>query len=364
MKKLANWLLLATASLGLIACGDKPQTTEVTAAATPQKTYQWKMVTSWPKNFPGLGVTPENFAKNVEAMSNGRIKIKVYGGGELVPPLEVFGSVSNGTAEVGHDAAYYAKGKLPAAQLFTAIPFGMNAQEMNGWLHYGGGMKLWEELYAPFNLIPMAGGSTGNQMAGWFKKEINSIDDLKGLKMRIPGLAGEVLKRVGGVPVTLSGGELFTALQSGTIDATEWVGPYNDMAFGLHKAAEYYYYSPWHEPGATLQFIFNKEAFEALPADLQAIVRVAARAANQDMLDEYTARNNASLNQLVNKHGVKLKKFPADVMAKLKSATAEVMAEQIANDPKMKKVWDSYQAFFEQARAYHDISEKEYYLTR
>ncbi len=322
------------------------------------------MVTSWPKNFPGLGIAPENFAKNVEAMSAGRLKIKVYGAGELVPAFEVFDSVANGTAQMGHDASYYAKGKIPAAQMFTAIPFGMNVQEMNAWLHYGGGLELWEELYAPFGIVPMAGGSTGIQMAGWFKKEINSIDDLQGLKMRIPGLAGEVLKRVGGIPVTLSGGELFTALQSGVIDATEWVGPYNDMAFGFYKAADYYYYSPWHEPGATLQFMVNKQALESLPADLQAIVKIAARAANGDMLEEYTARNNTALKQLVGKHGVKLKRFPDEVLAKLKSATAEVMAEKIAKDPAMKKVWDSYQTFFQQAKEYHDISEKEYYLTR
>lgn len=347
-------------------CGEAPQhSAEAQSAATaPAQTYRWKMVTSWPKNFPGLGSTPELFAKNVTAMSGGRLQIKVYGGGELVPALEVFDAVSNGTAQMGHDAAYYAKGKIPAAQMFTAIPFGMNAQEMNGWLHYGGGLALWEALYAPYNIVPMAGGNTGNQMAGWFKKEINGMDDLKGLKMRIPGLAGEVLKRVGGIPVTLSGGELFTSLQSGVIDATEWVGPYNDLAFGLHKAAEYYYYSPWHEPGAVLQFTLNKRAFEGLPDDLQQIVRVAARAANQDMLDEYTARNNVALKQLIEKHGVKLRKFPAEVMAGLKAATVEVMAEEVANDAAMKKVWDSYQQFSQQAREYHNISEKEYYLTR
>lgn len=363
MKKLLNWLVLGTAALGLIGCGEK-QATEGAAAVAPAKTYEWKMVTSWPKNFPGLGITPEKFATNVAAMSGGRLKIKVYGAGELVPAFEVFDAVSNGTAQAGHSAAYYWKGKVPAAQMFTAIPFGMNVQEMNSWLHYGGGMELWEELYAPFNLVPMAGGSTGIQMAGWFKKEINNLEDLKGLKMRLPGLGGEVLKRLGGIPVTLSGGELFTALQSGVIDATEWVGPHNDMAFGLYKAADYYYSSPWHEPGATLEFMFNKEALAALPADLQEIVKIAARAGNTDMLDEYTSRNNAALKQLVEKHGVKLRKFPDEVYDKLRSATAEVMAEEVAKDPAMKKVWDSYQAFFTQAKEYHAISEQAYYENR
>ena len=384
MKVLTRLALVAAVTVGLGGCGDHKTAgeqaketvkqmqqqaavsvdTAKTAPAEFSKVYDWKLVTSWPKNFPGLGVAPENFARNVEAMSGGRLKIHVYGAGELVPGLQVFDAVSNGTAQMGHAAAYYWKGKVPAAQMFTAIPFGMNATEMNGWIHYGGGLKLWEELYAPFGIVPMAGGSTGPQMAGWFKKEINTLDDLKGLKMRIPGLAGEVLKRLGGIPVTLSGGELFTALQTGAVDATEWVGPYNDKAFGLHEAAEFYYYSPWHEPGAMLEFLINKEALATLPADLQAIVKVAARAVNQDMQDEYTARNNAALQQLLEQNGVKLRKFSPEIMAGLKEATEQVMAEQVANDPVMKKVWDSYTEFFNGVKQYHNISEREYYLTR
>lgn len=366
MKSTFKALLLATLTLGLVACGDKTADTKAASSnsAAPAKTYKWKLVTSWPKNLPGLGTAPENFAKIVNEMTDGRLQVKVYGAGELVGGLEVFDAVKNGTAEIGHSGAYYWKGKIPAAQMFTAIPFGMNVQEMNGWLHYGGGLQLWEELYEPHGLVPMAGGSTGIQMAGWFKKEITSVDDFKGLKMRIPGLAGEVIKRMGGVPVTMPGGELFTALQTGAIDATEWVGPYNDMAFGFYKAANYYYYSPWHEPGATLEFIFNKQQLESLPKDIQAIVRVAARMINHDMLDEYTEANNRALNQLINKHGVQLKQFSPEIMAKLKAVTAEVMAEEVARDPAMKKVWDSYQAFYNNAKAYHEISERAYYNHR
>lgn len=363
MKKLLSVLLAATVTLGLVGCGEK-QSSGGDSTAAPAKTYKWKLVTSWPKNLPGLGVGPENFAKLVEEMSNGRMKIKVYGAGEIVPGFEVFDSVSNGTAQIGHSAAYYWKGKAPASPLFTAIPFGMNVQEVNAWLHYGGGLQLWEELYAPFNLIPMAGGSTGNQMAGWFKKEINTVEDLKGLKMRIPGIAGEVIEKLGALPVTMPGNELFTALQTGAIDATEWVGPYNDKQLGFQKVAEFYYYSPWHEPGATLEFIFNKSEFEKLPKDLQAIMRAAARVINSDMLDEYTAANNRALEELVNVDKVKLRKLSPEIMAKLKQATDEVMAEQVAKDPVMKKVWESYQAFYNQAKQYHKISEQEYYETR
>ena len=222
--------------------------------------YKWKMVTSWPKNFPGLGTGAENLANLITNLSNNRIMVKVFGANELVPPLEVFDFVSNGGAEIGHSGAYYWKGKSQACQFFSSVPFGLNAQEMNAWLYYGQGIELWEKLYNSFNLIPRPAGNTGVQMGGWFNKKINKVSDLQGLKMRIPGLGGDVLSRAGGVPVTLAGSEIFTALQTGVIDATEWVGPYNDRAFGLHKVAKYYYYPGWHEPGPSIECIINKQA--------------------------------------------------------------------------------------------------------
>ncbi|WP_199610965.1 TRAP transporter substrate-binding protein [Flocculibacter collagenilyticus] len=357
-------LLFVVASL-IAGCGEQDKSASTASQSTEtQQKFKWKLVTSWPKNFPGLGVTPEKFAKNVEAMSNGRLKITVYGAGEIVPGFEVFDAVSNGTAEMGHSGPYYWKGKIPAAQVFSSLPFGMNAQEMNGWLHHGGGLALWQEVYKPFGIIPLAGGNTGVQMAGWFKKEINSLDDLKGLKMRIPGLGGEVIKRLGAVPVTLTGGELFTALQSGAIDATEWVGPYNDLAFGLNKAADYYYYSGWHEPGTVLEFLINEKAYNALPKDLQAIVKVAARAANQDMLDEYTARNISALKQLQAQENVQLRALPDSVMTALRETTQQVIAEQAAQDPQLNKVWQSYSSFYKEVRAFHSLTEQQYYQNR
>ncbi|KUJ83137.1 ABC transporter substrate-binding protein [Microbulbifer flavimaris] len=329
-----------------------------------QETFEWKLVTTWPKNFPGLGSAPERFAKKVAEMSGGRLKIQVYGAGELVPAMGVFGAVSEGAAQMGHGAAYYWKGKLPAAQFFTAVPFGLNAQEMNGWLHHGGGLELWQEIYEPFNLIPMAGGSTGVQMAGWFNKEINSVEDLRGLKMRIPGLGGEVLNRAGGTAVTIPGGELYTALQTGVIDATEWVGPYNDLAFGFHQIAQYYYYPGWHEPGSILEFIVNKSAFEKLPDDLRAIVRAAARDANQDMLDEYTARNNRALKELVDQHGVQLKRLPDEVLSHLKQINTQLLEETAAEDPQFARIYKAFREFEAQVIPYHRISEEAYYETR
>ncbi len=351
-------------ALCLTACGGGQSSSSNEANTKPQETIKWKLVTSWPKNFPGLGKAPETFAEYVNAMSGGRLEVTVYGAGELVPGFEVFNAVSSGSAQMGHAGAYYWKGKIPAAPIFSAIPFGMNVTEMNAWLHYGGGIELWQELYQPFGVIPFAGGSTGVQMAGWFKKEINSVDDLQGLKMRIPGLGGEVFKEVGGLPVTLTGGEIFTSLQSGAIDATEWVGPYNDLTFGLHKAAQYYYHSGWHEPGTTLEFIVNEAAYKSLPEDLQKIIEVATRAVNQDMLDEYTARNHRAMQQLISEHGVQVKALPEDVMAALREATEVVLQNEATKNADFARIYDSYKAFAEQVKEYHKLSEQAYYENR
>jgi len=354
-----------------LAAGCQPQNTDKaeagsTAATAKQvdKPIEWKMVTTWPKNFPGLGTGANFLAKLIGEMSGGRIKVKVYGAGELVPAFEIFDTVSNGTAQLGHGSAYYWKGKNAALQFFSTVPFGLTADEMNAWLYHGGGMALWEEAYAPFGLIPMAAGNTGVQMAGWFNKEINSLSDLKGLKMRIPGLGGEVLKRIGGTPVNLPGAELFTAMQSGTIDATEWVNPYNDLAFGLHKVAKQYYYPGWHEPGTTLECFINQKAFDALPEDLQVIVKNAARVANQDMLAEYIARNTDALDRLVGEHKVDVRKLPDDVIDGLRNLSDEVVQELAAKDSQAQKIHESYQAFRDKVVRWQSISERAYLAAR
>jgi len=347
----------------LVGCGEHGSAPATTAKA-PAETLHWKMVTTWPKDYPGLGTGANFLAELIGQMSGGRIHVRVYGAKELVPALEIFDAVSQGTAEMGHGAAYYWKGKSEAAQFFSAVPFGLTAQEMNGWLYHGGGMKLWAEVYAPFGLVPTAAGNTGVQMAGWFNKEINGVADLQGLKMRIPGLGGEVLRRAGGTPVNLPGGEIFTSLQSGAIDATEWVGPYNDLAFGFYKAAKYYYYPGWHEPGTTLECFINKKAFEALPPDLQSIVANACRVANQDMLAEYTARNNAALQTLIHEHHVELRRLPEDALAKLRELSDEVVAEIAEKDPISHKVYDSFVRFRRQAMAWSDLAERTYLNVR
>jgi len=354
----------------LAGCGaGEPTTGSDAGAAAPAKVYRWKMVMAWPKNFPGLGTGAERFAEHVAAMSAGRLKIHIYGAGELVPPMEVFDAVSQGTAEMGHSAAYYWKGKVPASVFFTSVPFGMTTTETNAWLHYGGGLELWREAYAPFNIIPFAGGNTGVQMAGWFSKEINSLSDLKGLKMRIPGLGGEVFQRVGGQPINIPGSELYISMETGVIDAVEWVGPYNDLAFGFQNLGKgqrtlHYYYPGWQEPTGTLELLVNKKAFESLPADLQAIVEVAARAANQDMMDEYIAYSARAYQDLLERYGVDIRPLPMDVLESLRKESAEVLESIAVSDELAGRIYASQQAFAANTVPYQRITEEAYIEVR
>ena len=335
----------------------------IARAKKNQPEYNWRMVTTWPKNFPGLGTGAQYLANTINKLSGGRIKVTVYGSGELVPAFEIFDAVSNGVAELGHGSAYYWKGKNDTFQFFSTVPFGMTANEMNSWLYKGGGMALWEEAYKDFNLVPMAAGNTGVQMGGWFNKEINSLNDLKGLKMRIPGLGGEVLKRAGGTPVNLPGGELFTALKTGTIDATEWVSPYNDLAFGLHKAAKYYYYPGWHEPGTTLECFVNKDKYEELPEDLKSILLGASKMANIDMLCEIISKNNEALEVLKNKHQVDIRSYPEEVLNELYEISIKVVKELSLSSDFAKEVYNSYTSFHKKTRNWNEISIKSYLNT-
>lgn len=330
-------------------------------AVHAKKVYNWRMATTWPPHFPVLGVGADLLAKYIEELTDGRIKIHVYGGGELVPPLQTFDAVSQGMVEMGHGAAYYWAGKAPATQFFAAVPFGMNAQQMNSWIYAGDGQKLWDEVYAPFNLKPFPAGNTGVQMGGWFNKEINSIKDFKGLKMRIPGLGGKVLAKAGGSAVLSPGGEIYTNLERGVIDATEWVGPYHDYLMGFYKVAKYYYYPGWHEPGTVLETFVNKKAFEKLPKDLQMAIETATYRTNIWMLAEFDSKNNIYLQKLIKEHNVKLKKFPDSVLKQLKVYSDEVLAEITSKDAQSKKVYENFKAFKKNVSAWSKISEIAYY---
>ena len=361
--KFARIGLLILLWVGLTACEsaiEGERENQEPANAATQKTYNWKLVTTWPKNLPALGTAPVRFAERVKIMSGGRLNIKVYAAGELVPAFGVFDAVSQGNAQMGHGAAYYWRGKVPVAAMFATVPFGFLAQEMNAWLHFGGGLELWQEAYAPFNLRPMTGGNSGMQMAGWFNTEINSLADIQGLKMRIPGLGGEVFQRAGGIAVAIPGSEVFTALQTGVIDATEWVGPYNDMALGLHTIGKYYYYPGWHEPGSALEAIVNKDAWDSLPEDLQVILEVANQAMNQEMLDEFTARNATALRSLVEEHNVQLRKLPDDVLKEFRRIAELVVKENAQGNELSQRIYQSYIDFKKDTMAYYAITDRAY----
>jgi TRAP-type mannitol/chloroaromatic compound transport system substrate-binding protein len=344
----------------LTACSPQGSGSTEGSVQTDQssETFEWKMVTTWPKNFPGLGTGANRLAETIGRLSNQRLKIKVYGGGELVPSFEVFDAVQQGTAEMGHGASYYWKGKIPATQVFAGVPFGPTGHELNGWYYHGGGLELYQQAFEPHGVLPFPVGNSGVQMGGWFNKEINTLEDLTGLKMRIPGLGGEVLKRAGGTPVNVPGAELFTALQSGTIDAAEWIGPYNDLAFGLFRAAKYYYYPGWQEPGTGLEGIVNADAWASLPPDLQEIVKVACMAAVTDMYAEFEAMNGRALQTLLNEHNVQLKAFPDEVLAELKIHTLAVLDQLAAEDEWTGKALASMREYMDQVSPWTEIGER------
>lgn len=360
LKKLTSAAIGGGAALAG-ACRPTDESAGGAPAVHTRKTYQWRMVTTWPPAFPVLGEGASLFADWVQEMSEGRIRIHVYGGGELVPALEAFDAVSQGVAEMGHSASYYWAGKAPASQFFCAVPFGMNAQQMNAWLLRGGGLELWEELYANFNLIPMPCGNTGVQMGGWFKRRLNSLQDFQGLKMRIPGLGGKVIKKAGGSAVLSSGGEIFTNLERGVIDATEWIGPYHDYLMGFPKVAPYYYYPGWHEPGAVLEIFINKSVFDGLSADLQAIIRAAAQRSNVWMLSEFEAQNKIYLNKILEEHHTEVLKFPDDILNGFRQYSREVLEEITAEDPFSRKVYQSFRGFQKAIAPWADITERVYY---
>jgi len=361
IKKLGAASIIGGSSLA--ACGKVDTEPADIPNINFNKTYRWKMTTTWPPNFPVVGEGCKLMADWVREMSGGRMDITVYGGGELIPALEGFDAVSNGAVEMNHGASYYWAGKIPSSQFFAAVPFGMNARQMAAWLISGGGQKLWEEIYAPFDLQPLLAGNTGVQMGGWFNKEINSISDLQGLKMRIPGLGGKVLAKAGGTPVLVSGGEIYTNLERGVIDATEWIGPFHDYLMGFHNVAKYYYYPGWHEPGPVLELILNKSKFEALPKDLQEIIRTASQRLNSWMMAEFDTKNGEYLTKLIEEEGVDVRRFPDAVLDGLRGFTDEAINELIQKDGSSRKVYESFSKFKKQVSVWTDISEKVFYET-
>ena len=329
-----------------------------------QSAITWKMTSAYPKGAPfymdGPG-SATDLARRIDTMSGGRLKIQVYGAGELIPAIEGFDAVRAGTVEMNHANSYFWTGKTFAAQYFTAVPFGLNFQGINGWFYDGVGIKLWHEVYAPFGMVAFPCGNTGVQMTGWFKKEIKSVADFKGLKMRIPGLAGKVYATLGVDVKLLPGGEIFPALERGVIDAAEFVGPYQDRRLGLQKAAKFYYTTGWHEPATVSELLINRAAWNKLPKDLQAIVENACAACNV-ISEGWCQKTNAeAMEDLVKTQGVIARPLPDDVIAALRSATKKVLDEAVAKDPVTKKVHDSYMAYKAKYDAWSNYSETPYH---
>jgi len=319
------------------------------APAIAQGTVRWKMVTTWPKNFPGLGTGAQRICDRISALTDGRMQVRLYAAGELVPAFEAFDAVRDGIAEMTHDAAYYWVAKHKSTPFFCTVPGGLTHQEHMGWIYHGTGQALWDELYGEFGLKGFLAGGTGVQMGGWFQKEITSVDSLKGLKMRIPGLGGEVMNRLGVTAVNMPGGEILPALQSGVIDATEWVGPWNDLAFGFHRVARYYYGPGFHEPSSALEVIVDKDKFESLPSDMRTAVEAACMAENGYMLAEFMAANTTAQTVLVNGYGVNIGSFPDDVIRAAYKTAHDVVAETAEEGQLARRIYESWAAFRREA---------------
>jgi len=337
------------------------------ALATPalsQGKQQVKMVTTWPRNFPGLGTGAQRVADRITAASGGRIEVKLFAAGELVPAFESFDAVSSGSAEMYHGADYYWQGKHKGFNFITAVPLGLTASEQEAWMHFGGLQELYDELGAQFGIKGFLAGNTGVQMGGWFRDPITSLDDMKGLKMRMPGLGGEVLRQIGASAVTLPGGEIFPALQAGTIDATEWVGPYNDMAFGFQQILKNYMYPGFHEPGSALSVGINLEWWEQQSDSDKALIQACCDAENDKMMAEYNARNGDALRRLTTDMGVELHRFPEEVFKEIAEAAEQVVADTANEDELAKRIYDSYAAFRKNVSGWTALSDQAYMAAR
>lgn len=309
-----------------------------------QASLRWRLASSFPKNLDTLTGATDLFARKISEMSGGKFQISVHGAGELMPPLSVVDGVQNGTVEIAHTAPYYFVGKDETFALGCAIPFGLNARQMNAWMGEGNGLKLMREFYRGYNIINFPGGNTGAQMGGWYRKELKTLADMKGMKMRIAGFAGRVMERLGVVTQNIPGSELYSALEKGTVDAAEWVGPYDDKKLGLNKVAPYYAYPSWWEGGPQCDFFINTKAFDSLPAEYKSMIEAAAAMAHADMLAKYDARNPQALKELVGS-GTKLFRFPRDAMDQAFKETQALCSELSAKNPRWKKVYEDFVTF-------------------
>lgn len=356
---------LGVAAAGLAACDcGAPPSIGAAGPSILSGRRELKMVTTWPKDFPGLGAMAERTAQFITEMTGGRITVRVFAAGELVAAFDAFDAVASGAADFYHGAEYYWVGKSKAYPFFAAVPFGMTAVEIMAWTEFGGGQALWDELSAPFGVKPIACGNSLHQLGGWYKKEIRSLDDVKGLKVRMPGMGGEVMRRIGASSVAIPGGEVFQALQSGLIDGAEWVGPWNDLAFGLHREAKFYYWPGFHEPGSQLALGVNLGLWNEFTPEERAIVTAACHRVNHLSLAEFGHFNSIALDTLVRDHDVLLRQWPDDVMRAAAAATRQVLEEAAASDVLSTRIFESFKASLARSQSWAAISEEAYMAAR
>lgn len=328
--------MIAGTAAGLAAAA----TISVPSLATgPRK---WRLVTSWPKNLPGPGTSAQRLADRITTMSEGRLTVTLYAAGEVVPAFEVFDTVSRGTVEMGHSAAFFWSGKMPISPFFTAVPFGLTPDGHNAWIYQGGGQQLWDELYGALGVKPFLAGNSGMQMGGWYRRPLDSLEDLQGLVVRMPGIGGEVLRRLGAVAVSLPPGEIYPALASGAIDGAEFLGPWSDLSFGFDKVAPYYYWPGFHEPNGSAECLVNRAAYDALPDDLRQIVAVACEAENLRGMAEADWHNAVALAKLEQRKDIALRGFPGDILKAARAKTEDVLAEMAGRDALAGRIYKSY----------------------
>jgi|TARA_B110000971_G_scaffold114145_1_gene117092 TRAP-type mannitol/chloroaromatic compound transport system substrate-binding protein len=349
---------------GLVGLGGVAAASTIAAPAIAKERVEIAMVATWGRDFPGLGTGAQRFAKRLSDMSDGRIQVTYYAAGERVKAFDSFDEVASGNAQMYHGAEYYWKGKHPGWAYFTSVPFGLTYTEMNAWIRFGGGQELWDELGADYGLKGLMCGNTGVQMGGWFRKEMNSVDDFKGLKMRMPGLGGDVLAKLGGSPVSLPGGQIYENLISGSIDATEWVGPWNDELMKFYEAAKYYYYPGMHEPGAMLACGMNKTWWDGLSKADQMMIEAASSMENDVMMSEYNYKNGAALKRLINDQGVKLRQFNDDIYDGFAEASEEVFAEVQEHSDLANRIHQSFVTARTDIGAWAEISDQAYLTQR
>jgi TRAP-type mannitol/chloroaromatic compound transport system substrate-binding protein len=359
-REFAKNALLGAAGASLLGgCSSESSSEGDAPAVQTQPRVRWRLASSFSRSLDTIYGAAEVLADRVSAMTDGRFEIRSYPGGELVPSLEVLSNVQTGTVQMGHSASYYFIGQNPALAFDATVPFGLTARQYAAWMYYGGGLELMRDLFSDFNIINFPGGNTGMQMGGWFRTQVNGLSDMQGLRMRIPGLGGDVMSEMGVNTQVLPSGEIYPSLERGAIDAAEWVGPYDDEKLGFHEVASYYYYPGWWEPGPALTFYVNRDAYDRLPTAYQEALKTGAAEANMRMLAQYDHKNPAALERLLDK-GTTLRRFPDEVMSRAQEITEQLLQDRASQSQQYREIYESYRQAREDAYRWFGTAEMGY----